>query len=288
MNTKKPVIGFIGQGFIGKNYADDFEERGLKVIRYATSEPHNNNKEKITDCDIVFIAVPTPTTPEGFDSSIVEGVLSLVGEGKIAVIKSTILPSTTKRIQKENQHCTILYSPEFLSEATAREDAKNPFSNIVGMPEKSDRYEEAAALVHSILPKAPFSLTCSSNEAELIKYAHNSSGYVQIILFNLIYDLAQKLGADWDAIEKAIQADNLICNRYSKVIHKSGRGAGGHCFIKDFAALRELYKKELPNDKEGIEAIESFERKNIKLLKSTNKDIDLLGDVYGAQIEPNK
>jgi nucleotide sugar dehydrogenase len=288
MNLKKPVIGFIGQGFIGKNYADDFEERGFEIIRYAISEPYNSNKEKIKECDIVFIAVPTPTTPEGFDSSIVEGVLSLVGEGKIAVIKSTIIPGTTKRIQKENQHCTILYSPEFLSEATAREDAKNPFSNIVGMPEKNSRYEEAAAQVHSILPKAPFTLTCSSNEAELIKYTHNSSGYVQIVLFNLIYDLAKKLGANWDVIEKAIQADDLICNRYSKVIHKSGRGAGGHCFIKDFVALKELYKEVLPDDKEGIEAMESFERKNTNLLKSTNKDIDLLKDIYGDQIELNK
>ena len=62
MNTKEK-IGFIGQGFIGKNYADDFERRGFEVIRYALEEPYRANKEKIRECDIVFIAVPTPTTP---------------------------------------------------------------------------------------------------------------------------------------------------------------------------------------------------------------------------------
>jgi 3-hydroxyisobutyrate dehydrogenase-like beta-hydroxyacid dehydrogenase len=27
----KAKIGFIGQGWIGKNYADDFEERGMEL-----------------------------------------------------------------------------------------------------------------------------------------------------------------------------------------------------------------------------------------------------------------
>ena len=80
------TIGFIGQGFIGKNYADDFERRGFSVTRYSLEEPYRGNKEKIKECDIVFIAVPTPTTPEGFDDSILRGVLPLVKEGKTAVI----------------------------------------------------------------------------------------------------------------------------------------------------------------------------------------------------------
>ena len=54
---KKEKIGFIGQGYIGKNYADDFENRGFNVIRYALEEPHYKNDEHIEDCGIVFIAV---------------------------------------------------------------------------------------------------------------------------------------------------------------------------------------------------------------------------------------
>ena len=88
--NKKPLIGFIGQGFVGKAYADDFENRGFKNVRYALEEPYRNNKDLIKDCDIVFIAVPTPTTEKGFDDSIIRGAVKLVGKGKIAVIKSTI------------------------------------------------------------------------------------------------------------------------------------------------------------------------------------------------------
>ncbi|MEK7505357.1 MAG: hypothetical protein AAB597_00465, partial [Patescibacteria group bacterium] len=114
----RPLIGFIGQGYIGKNYADDFERRGYRVVRYALEEPHRANKNSIRDCDIVFIAVPTPTTPHGFDVSALVRSLPLVGVGKIAVIKSTTLPGTIKRLQKKFRSLLIINSPEFLSEAT--------------------------------------------------------------------------------------------------------------------------------------------------------------------------
>src|SRR3989344_5672703 len=115
----KVKIGFIGHGVVGKNCADDFEARGHVVIRYAKEKPYHKNKNAIKDCDIVFIAVPTPTTPDGFDDSIVREALSLVGKGKIAVIKSTIVPGTTRSIQKENPDVFVMHSPEFLTESTA-------------------------------------------------------------------------------------------------------------------------------------------------------------------------
>lgn len=278
----KLLTGFIGQGYIGKNYADDFERRGFSVVRYALEEPYKNNKEKIKECDIVFIAVPTPTTPKGFDASIIENALALVGAGKVAVIKSTVVPGTTKRLQEANSNITVLMSPEFLSEATAAEDASNPSENIIGVPDASTAHQDAAKVVHSILPQAPFTLTCSSEEAELYKYAHNLNGYFQIILSNLLYDFAQNLGASWTPIQAAIEADPLISGRYAKPMHKTGRGAGGHCFIKDFAAFRQMYA-EL-GDSAGDGVLRALEQKNIQLLKSTGKDLDLLRGVYGKNL----
>lgn len=81
------IIGFIGQGWIGRHYADDFENRGYKVIRYALEEPYLQNGEKIKECDIVFIAVPTPSSPEGFDDSIIRQAVKKTGKGKTVVIK---------------------------------------------------------------------------------------------------------------------------------------------------------------------------------------------------------
>ena len=280
----RPLIGFVGQGFVGGNYADDFEKRGYKVVRYSLEPQYVENKGKIRDCDIVFVCVPTPTTPKGFDASIVEAGISLVGDGKIAVVKSTLMPGSTKALQKKFPKKIVLCSPEFLSVATAAHDAANPFSNIVGMPVNDAKYRAAAKSVQSSLPKSPFSLSCNSTEAEIIKYAHNANGYFQVILANILYDLTWSEGGDWAHIQAAIEADPYVSNRYSRPVHKSGRGAGGACFIKDFAALRGLYQRKLPKDTKGIAALVALEEKNKELLVDSEKDLDLLAGVYGPQV----
>ncbi|MEN9412977.1 MAG: hypothetical protein RLZZ342_64 [Candidatus Parcubacteria bacterium] len=280
--AKKSLIGFIGQGWIGKAYADNFEHRGYDTVRYALEKPYVANKDRIKDCDIVFIAVWTPTTPKGFDSSIIESVLPLVGEGKIAVIKSTVLPGTTNALQAKFPKIIVLNNPEFLSITTSVHDAAHPFVNMVGMPVHDAKHYLAAEKVLKVIPRAKYSSICMSPEAEIFKYTHNASGYTQIMLFNIMYDLAQRFGASWDVINAAIQHDPLISRRYSNPIHKSGRGAGGGCFIKDVAALRGHVKKYLPNDPLSLKLLEAMEAKNIHLLMSTAKDLDLLEGVYGA------
>src|SRR3989442_732670 len=140
----KPRIGFIGQGFVGKNHADDFERRGYEVIRYSLEEQFIKNKEKIFTCDIVFIAVPTTTIFENFDDRVVRGAVALVAPTKIAAIKSTVLPGTTRKIQSYFPDRIVLHVPEFLSEATAARDAAFPDRNIVGIVHASSGDREAA------------------------------------------------------------------------------------------------------------------------------------------------
>ena len=282
--AKKPLIGFIGQGWIGKAYADNFEHRGYEVVRYALEKPYVANKDRIKECDIVFIAVWTPTTPKGFDSSVIKSVLPLVGKGKTAVIKSTVLPGTTNELQAKFPGIVVLNNPEFLSITTSVHDAAHPFANLVGMPVHDAKHYLAAEQVMKVIPKAKHSSICMSVDAEIFKYTHNASGYTQVILFNLMYDLAQKFGANWEIIRKAAEVDPLISNRYSNPIHKSGRGAGGGCFIKDIAALRSHVKKHLPADVLSRKVLEAMEAKNAELLISTDKDLDLLTGVYGPDV----
>jgi len=278
-------IGFIGQGWIGKNYADDFENRGFSVVRYGLEPKFAANKDKIKDCDIVFIAVPTPTTPTGFDDSIVRQVVGLVGAGKIAVIKSTVKPGTTESIQADYPNVLVLHSPEFLVESSAAINAANPFSNIIGLPKQTKEYQVAAEAVLKVLPQAPFVQVCSAQEAELFKYLHNVHGFVEVILMNLCYDLAEKLGARWEVLKDAMLADPMFSNYYREPIHKSGRGAGGHCFIKDFATFRDLHRNLVATDTIGQQILTALEAKNIELLSQSGKDLDLLQGVYGPRHE---
>ena len=282
----KPLIGFIGQGWIGKHYADSFENRGFKVVRYSKEQPYVTNKEKIREADIVFIAVPTPTTKKGFNDSIVRDVIKYVGKSKIAVIKSTIKPGITESIQKQYPDIYVLHSPEFLKEKTAKYDATNPTRNIIGIPIKNKTYKLKAKIVLDVLPKAPISLITGAKEAELIKYGANIFLYTKVVYANIMFDLANSLKLNWEDIKNGIASDPRIGFSHFDPIDNSGhtknkgRGAGGHCLIKDFAAFRELYQN-IVDDPEGLKLLRQFERKNKQLLKDSNKDIDILEGVYG-------
>jgi len=282
----KKMIGFVGQGWIGRNYADNFEDRGYKVIRYSLEASYSANKDIVGECDIVFIAVPTPTTPEGFDDQIVREAVKLVKPGKIAVIKSTVLPGTTESVQAENPGVYVLHSPEFLTEATARYDADNPAMNIIGIPADTPEYRRAGEAVLEVLPESPYHAICLAKEAELIKYVRNCFLYSKVVFMNLAYDLNQKLSGDWRAIKSALAADPMVGKMHLEPVHKSGRGAGGHCFIKDFEAFLNLYNEKMPDDGLGNDVLISLRDKNLELLVETGKDKNLVAGVYGQNFGP--
>ena len=152
----------------------------------------------------------------------------------------------------------------------------------MGLPVDDVAHAKAAREALAVLRKAPFELMCTSVEAELIKYSHNLNGYFQIMLANILYDASRQLGARWETIRGALDHDPYVANRYGAPVHKSGRGAGGSCFIKDFAAFRALYTELVPKDAKGLAMLTALEDKNIELLRESNKDLDLLRGVYGV------
>ena len=99
----------------------------------------------------------------------------------------------------------------------------------------------------------------------------------------MLHDVAMKRGVEYAVIRDALSADPRIGGTHLDPIHKSGRGAGGHCFIKDFAAFTEIYEKTV-GDKLGLQVLKSVAEKNIDLLLGTNKDLDLLSGVYGEDV----
>lgn len=280
MKNEKPQIGFIGQGWIGGNYADDFENRGYSPVRYALETEYAHNKDAIAECDIVFIAVPTPTTPEGFDDSVVRKVIKLVGKGKTAVIKSTITPGTTVSIQAENPDIFVMHSPEFLVELTAAHDAAYPNRNLIGIPEDTDEYRLRARAVMDVLPDAPYQRVMLARDAELVKYAGNCFLFTKVLYMNILHDVISGNGGDWKAVREAMIHDPRIGASHTEPVHKNGRGAGGHCFIKDFEAFRDMYK-DVVKDELGSEVLRTLAEKNISLLAQSHKDLDLLEGVYG-------
>jgi nucleotide sugar dehydrogenase len=284
-------IGFIGQGWIGKHYADDFENRAYSVVRYALEEPYVQNKEEIKNCRIVFIAVPTPTTATGFSYEPVKNALSIVSPGTTVIIKSTILPGVTVSLQEEFPELFIMHSPEFLREASAAHDAANPDRNIIGIPADTDEFQKRAKEVLAILPHAEYQVVVSALEAEMVKYVGNCFLYSKVLMMNTFHDMVAAAGGDWEIVRVAMTKDPRIGESHTEPLHISGhdtkdgipkRGAGGHCFIKDFEAFRGFHEQNV-NDPYANKVIDSMIEYNNKLLVSTNKDIDLLTGVYGPE-----
>jgi UDPglucose 6-dehydrogenase len=127
-------------------------------------------------------------------------------------------------------------------------------------------------------------------DAELVKYGSNCFLYLKVIFVNLLYGLAVSGGLDWRSVRDAIAADPRIGASHMEPIHasghtqdKPGRGAGGHCFIKDFAAFSRLYE-EAVRDPLGKHVLEAMRDKNNALLRESGKDVDLLETVYGKTL----
>jgi UDP-glucose 6-dehydrogenase len=103
-----------------------------------------------------------------------------------------------------------------------------------------------------------------------------------------MHDLSEASGASWDNIMEGMAADPRIGGSHLRVIDasaqpgaKAGRGAGGPCFIKDFAAFRAMYDSAMPDDVFGSRILQAMEQKNVQLLTESGKDQDLLQGVYG-------
>lgn len=282
---EKMRIGVVGQGFVGRSYANAFEARGYSVARYSLEKEYLPNRGLIADCSIVFLAVPTPTTPQGFDDSAIHAALRDVGLARgIVVIKSTVLPGTTETIQSAFPQLAVLYSPEFLSEDTATIDVANPFCTIIGMPRETEVHREAARALFNVLPHADKTLLCTSLEAELIKYAHNTLAYAKVVMVNLLYDFGRKLGADWAVVKEGLMSDPMIAPYHLDPVHKNGRGAGGNCLIKDFEAFLQSYEK-IASDSDGSRVLQALRRKNLSLLQSTAKSLNILKQIYGGDTD---
>ena len=193
--------------------------------------------------DWAFICVPTPTTADGQDVSALEDVLHRLGFNEPAhrhpgiVIRSTVLPGTCERIAREHPEWHVWHWPEFLSARTAWEDFCHPWAHVVGgdAAEWADTWQ-------NLLPRAGQTVYVDRTTAECIKYAHNCHGALQVTYANLLYDMAQQAGGDFEAVKRAMLSLAYIglgiVKGYWDVWRDGDRGYGGACFPKDVDAIR--------------------------------------------------
>lgn len=231
-------IAVLGVGWVGGAVARYFQDTGSQPVLYDPPKGLGN-KEDLARADVNFICLPTPFDPAkgGFDLSYVEEGLGLIPQGRIAVIKSTVLPGSTEELQRRFPDIRVLFNPEFLREKTADQDFRHPDRQIVGFTEVSRADADA---VMALLPAAPFARTIKATEAEMIKYFGNAFLALKVVFANQVFDLCRKMGISYDEVKECAAADPRIGSSHLQVLCDGYRGYAGSCFPKDVRAFIQL------------------------------------------------
>jgi len=203
--------------------------------------------EGVTHGRIQFVAVGTPPDEDGSaDLRYVLGVAGTIAEHmtepKVVVTKSTVPVGTADKVsarlhqglaaRSSDVAFHVVSNPEFLKEGAAVADCLRPDRIVVGTASP-----EAEELLREVYE--PFSrnhdkmIVMDVRSAELTKYAANCMLATKISFMNEIAGLAERLGADVEAVRQGIGSDPRIGYHFIY----PGAGYGGSCFPKDVKAL---------------------------------------------------
>ena len=233
------MIGIIGQGFVGNAVYQKFKNY-YDVLTYDLDESKCNSSEQETlDNKIVFVCLPTPMKSDGrCDTSLVEYAIkrcSEFGIAKTVVIKSTVSPGTTARLNSLYPNMSVVFNPEFLTERNAINDYENQTRIILGGPRPGTT--ELKQVFSKVFPKAHIIKT-DSTHAEMVKYLTNSFLATKVSFANEMYQICEGLDVDYDkVIEYATQDERLGDSHWNVPGPDGDFGYGGHCFPKDVKAL---------------------------------------------------
>lgn len=240
MNKYK--VGIIGNGFVGESQAFAFSPTA--EIRIYDTNPlrGTHTKEEVDECDFIFVCVPTPMYKDGNqDLSFIEKVFEDAVEGPIYIIKSTVLPGTTQALVNKFPTISIIFSPEFLTERTAKLDMLTQARIIFGG--RKDLTMRTVKLFEQRFMNRHI-IETDSTTAELIKYMNNTFFATKVSIMNEFKRLSDKLGTDWSTALYGFAADGRIGDSHLHVPGPDGRhGYGGTCFPKDVNAIVKMGEK---------------------------------------------
>ena len=212
-------------------------------------ETYDKFKEDVSTCSslrevcekapIVFTCLPTPMKKSGeCDLSILEGTVKEINEfnlGNIVVIKSTVIPGTTDRLNAECANIDIVFNPEFLTEANYIDDFKNQNRIIIGGPRPATT--TVKNMFRKVFQKTPIVKT-GSKTAESVKYFINCFLATKVSFANEFKQICELAGVDYDKVVEYALYDTRIGPTHLSTPGPDGRrGFGGSCFPKDLNAL---------------------------------------------------
>ena len=252
--------------------------------------------------DIQVIAVGTPPGEDGSaDLQYVVTAARNIGRHmttpKIIMDKSTVPVGTADKVRAAIAEelkargsalkFSVVSNPEFLKEGAAVEDFMRPDRIVIGADDA-----EAIEAMRDLY--APFQrnhdrlMIMDIRSAELTKYAANAMLATRISFMNELALLAERLGADIEAVRKGMGSDPRIGYHFLY----PGIGYGGSCFPKDVQALQRT-ATAVGLDLKLLDAVErvNYAQKHVLTQKIVKRFGENLADktiaMWGLAFKPN-
>lgn len=287
-------VGIIGGGFVGKATAL-FECSSNNVKIYDTDPekcyPDKNvTLEDMVDCDVVFVAVPTPSKENGecFTGVVVKVIENLK---KIINVKKThIVVRSTVPVGFSREH-NVFFMPEFLTEKRWREDFVNCKNWVVGTLYKQyNRNAVFMNLMNKLIYNASFANVIRHNnisfidtsEAEVVKYFRNNFLATKVGVFNEFSMFCEAKEINYSRVSQIVTLDKRIGEDHTMVPgHDGMKGFGGTCLPKDInSMIYQMREAETPSY-----ILSAVKRRNLEV---DRPDKDWESDVGRAVVGNNK
>lgn len=243
-------IGIVGKGFVGSAVAHGFSEGtgyGAEIRIYDQDPKRSTHtlEDVVNKSEFIFISVPTPSNDDGsIHLSILESCIKDISDiasngdsqDPIILIRSTVVPGTTRYLQEKFTSLRIVFNPEFLTERSALFDFINQARFILG-GEKSNTKPVKELYEDRFGTDVPV-IETDYESAELTKYVCNTYFATKVSFLNEMKLISDKIGANWEDIISGYLRDGRIGHSHTQVPGHDGKpGFGGSCFPKDVQAL---------------------------------------------------
>ncbi len=252
-------ICIVGGGHVGLNVGKvlakkckiqivDIDAKKVKAI----NELRNENIiavedfSKTTKFDAAIICLPTnlDESSNAYDTKAIQKSIEEISKKSqtaLIIIKSTVSIGFTESIL--NVKNEIIYSPEFLREKMAYEDALNPDRIVVGCKAITPKTYKYASTIESVINIPRKTIFMSLKEAEAVKLYSNAYLAMRIAFFNELDTVAMKEDINSKKIIKAMGLDPRIGDYYNN----PSFFYSGYCLPKDARALSKKVNTELIN-----------------------------------------
>lgn len=223
-------VGIVGYGWVGKAMHKLFPDAKI-YDRY-----QSDYNRPLTDCDIAFVAVPTPWNGhDSLDCSAVEDAVANCGCDFI-VLRSTTQPGFADSLARKFPEKTIVVQPEYLGETPQHpflDMESRQFMVIGGEPEARRRVIECYQQVYN----ANVTIRQVTRlEAEVIKLTENRAIFYKIMQCQELYDACAAAGIDYYTVRDAVYGDDPRFNLWWTFVYPQSRGANSKCIPKDVYA----------------------------------------------------